>query len=170
MTSSRTIKRWLANIIRANLVQIKSPKGYYRTIWARSHPDVKEAAKLYYRGKQVSKTDCQAGQKRPTGWDKNGPVSGPKGVLRLGQICPTTNNTTIRETIEETTATPSPCLPSGQAPALLADRRNADIARIEKFKRSFGTSKVRRKPLSPEEFENNRQKQIKALLSPPSDD
>jgi len=61
--SSRTVTRWLRNIIRANIVQIKSSKGYFRTIWARSHPDVQKAAQLYYRGKKVPKIDNQIGQK-----------------------------------------------------------------------------------------------------------
>lgn len=63
------------------------------------------------------------------------------------------------------TATPSPLPAGGQASALLDDRNKADIATIEKCKRNFGNSKVRRKTLVPEEFENNRQAQIKALLS-----
>ncbi|MBN1804648.1 MAG: hypothetical protein JW837_05315, partial [Sedimentisphaerales bacterium] len=68
------------------------------------------------------------------------------------------------ETTKETTATPSPCLAGGQAAALLADRRNAHVAGIEKFSRNFGAGRVRRKSLTGEEFENKRQEQIKALL------
>jgi len=165
MTSQRTVRRWLANIISAGLVQIKSPKGYYRTIWARSHPDVKKAAQLYYKGKAISKKDIQNGRKCPARMDKNGRLSRPKSVSRHGQKCPTTNNITIKETIEVTTATPSPCLPGGQAAALLDDRRKADIVKIEKFKKSFGNSRLRRKPLTSEEFENKRQQQLKAFLS-----
>ena len=56
MTSTRTISLWLGHIVQAELVQIKSPKGYYRTIWAKSHPEVRSATHLHYRQKKTSKT------------------------------------------------------------------------------------------------------------------
>ncbi len=58
-------------------------------------------------------------QECPAGWDKNGTVSGPKRVLRLGRNCPAINNTTIEETIRETIAPPSPLPAGGPAPAVL---------------------------------------------------
>ncbi len=84
MTSPRTIKRWLAKIILACLVRIESPKGYYRTIWAKSHPDVREAVALYYRGKKI---DAQQGQNCPAGRGKTDPVSRPDRVLSPGRNC-----------------------------------------------------------------------------------
>ena len=160
MTSSRTIKRWFAKIVRADLVQVKSRKGYYRTIWARSHPDVRAAAELYYRGKKLApKQD----QNCPASRDKTGPASGPDRVLRLGQKCPTTNNTTKKETIPETTAPPSPLPAGGQAPAVLAERKSQAVHGIEEFKKRFGLGKGRRQPLSEQEFDRRRQKQKLAL-------
>ena len=116
MVSPRTVKRWLAAIVRAGLVQVKSPKGYYRTIWVRSHPDVRAATELYYRGETLSP---QPGQNCPTRQDKSGTVTGPNCALRLGQKCPTTNNTTKKDTMRKTTAPPSPLPAGGQAPAVL---------------------------------------------------
>jgi hypothetical protein len=182
MTSPRTIKRWLANIVREGHVQIKSPKGYYRTIWARSHPAVREAAQLFYRGK---KDGNKEGRKCPTRRDKNGTVSVPKGVLRPGRNCPTTNNTTNKDTNEETTAPPSPLPAGGQASAVLAERKKSAQSNIKRFGKNFGSanttlrrtlrststtkdeslrSTISWKPPSEEEFENRRQRQIKALL------
>ena len=46
-TSDRTISRWLAALLRANLLLAKNPKGYYRTLWVLSHPDVKKIADWY---------------------------------------------------------------------------------------------------------------------------
>jgi len=162
MTSSRTIKRRLAKIVRAGLVQVKSPKGYYRTIWARSHPEVRAAAELYYRGKKL---DPQQGQNCPTRQDKSGPVSGPDHVLEPGRKCPTTNNTTNKDTTSETTAPPSPLPAGGQAPAVLAERKSQDVRSIEKFKKQFGLGKGRRQPLSEKEFDQRKQKQKLALLA-----
>ena len=109
MVSPRTIKRWLAAIRRSGLIQVKSAKGYHRTFWARSHPDVRAATGLRYRGK---KFDTPQGQICPSGRDGTGPVTGPNQALPLGQKWPTTNNTTNKETIQETTAPPAP-LPAG---------------------------------------------------------
>lgn len=161
MISPRTIKRWLANIVRAGLVQVKSPKGYYRTIWARSHPDVRQAAQLHYRGKMI---DNQQGQKCPAGRVKNGTVSGPKRVLRLGRDCPTTNNIIKKETIGKTTAPPPPLPAGGPAPAVLAEREQSRQSNIERFAMNFGRA-GRWQPPSDEEFEKRRQQQHKALMS-----
>ncbi len=170
MTKPRTVRRWLAKIVDADCVQIKSPKGYYRTIWVRSHPDVRSMAKLHYRGKSISKTnntnkqtsqsrvdnnDLQHGQKWPGELAKNG--------FRPGQKCPTTNNNTIKETMQETTAPPSPLPAGGHAPAVLVERRDADVRRVEDFKRRFGVARKVHKPLSEEQIEQRRQKQKAAL-------
>ena len=162
MTSPRTIKRWLAKIVRAGLVQVKSPKGYYRTVWARSHPDVRAAAELYYRGKKLGP---QQGQDCPTRQDKSGTVSGPDRVLPPGRKWPTTNNTTNKDTMSETTAPPSPLPARGHAPAVLAERKSEAVQSIEKFKKQFGIGKRRHQLLSEKEFQSRRQSQIKALLN-----
>jgi hypothetical protein len=152
MTSPRTIKRWLAKIIKAGKVQIKSAKGYYRTIWAKSHPDVREAAVLYYRGQKVENLQ---GQNCPAPQDKNDPVSGTNSVLSPGQNCPTTNNTTIKDTTGKTIAPPSPLPAGGQAPAALVERSEAANRKIEQFGKRFGKT-GRSKKMSAEDEQKRR--------------
>jgi len=169
MTTPRTVRRWLAKIVEAGCVQIKSPKGYYRTIWARSHQDVRSMPERHYRGRDVSRTSSTKKQASPLKVDNNDLQHGQKWPSELakhgfrhGQKCPTTNNKTIKETIGNTTAPPSPLLPKG-APAVLVERRCADVRRIEDFKRDFGVARKDRKPLSAEQAEQRRQKQKMAL-------
>jgi hypothetical protein len=164
MVSDRTIRRRLSEI--KKYLYVKSPKGFYRTFWANIHPDVIAATKLWYRNRQISKEDInnpsdsaksvrQAGQNCPSDSAKNG--------FGLGQNCPTTNNHTIKETIKDTTATPTP-LPAGrQASALLEDRKAGVISTVEQLKCSLGRG-GRRVELTPAERENRKQQQIKALL------
>ena len=162
MTSPRTIKRWLAKIIRAGLVQIKSPKGYYRTIWAKSHPEVRAAAVLYYRGKKI---DARQDQNCPTGRDKIDPVSRPNRVLSPGRDCPATNNTTIKDTTGKTIAPPAPLPPGGQAPAALEQRNEAAYRKIEQLGKNFGKARTSPK-LSADQDEKRRQqlqRQVKAM-------
>ena len=45
--SERTISRWLAALIGAGLLHVKNRNGYYRTMWARSHPQVRAIATWY---------------------------------------------------------------------------------------------------------------------------
>ncbi|OHB73232.1 MAG: hypothetical protein A2Z25_03330 [Planctomycetes bacterium RBG_16_55_9] len=173
MASPRTISRWLRKIIAGGHVQLKSPKGYYRTIWARSHPDVQSAAQLYYRGKPIGRTNDGPSSTSPPGTDKNGQEHSQgwlceldKNGFRHGQICPATNNTTIKETIVETIAPPSPLPAGGQAPAVLTERRDANLRRIAQFKQQFGLDKKPYQPLSEAQFGERRQKQRLALLAP----
>jgi hypothetical protein len=51
-TSDRTVSRWLAALLRANLLLAKNPKGYYRTLWVLSHPDVKKIADWYQNNRK----------------------------------------------------------------------------------------------------------------------
>ena len=110
--TARTISRRITAIKKADLVHVKCPKGYYRTLWAKSHPDVQAAVKLWYRGKELSKTGLESGQKRakrlrqdcPTDLDKSGEVTATNCVFRLGQDCPTTNTETNKETNKQTKA------------------------------------------------------------------
>jgi hypothetical protein len=164
MVKERTVRRWIQKLVRANLVQIKCPKGYYRTIWAKSHPAVKEAAELYYRGRKIPNEICesdmakngqQPGQKWPSHMAKSG--------FRLGQKCPTTNNKTNTDTIENTTATPSPKPAGWQAQALLEDREKGNRAVIEKFKKDYGIGGKPRQRLTEKEFDDKKQKQLAAL-------
>jgi hypothetical protein len=137
MTKPRTIRRRIAKINKAGLIYIKSPKGYYRTIWVRSNSEVAEACKLWYRGKEIEKPN---GQKWPTKVDKTGQPSRKKSVFRHGQNCPTTDTDTVKETQKETKATPAPLPARGQATALLEDRKAGLIAEVEQLKHTFGQS------------------------------
>jgi hypothetical protein len=135
MTDTRTVRRWINDI--RNLIYVKNPKGYYRTFWAKSHPEVKS---------YMDKTGQLPGQKAPPDPDKNG--------HRVGRKCPTTNNTTITENNKRTIASPSPLPPKG-ASATLQYRRQKGIEMIEKFKARFGRPQAPAS-ISQEEFEKRR--------------
>ena len=49
MTSPSSISRSIAALKKAGLIAIKAPKGCYRTIWARSHPQVPTAQPPHMR-------------------------------------------------------------------------------------------------------------------------
>jgi hypothetical protein len=164
MVSDRTIRRWLSEI--RKYLYVKSPKGFYRTFWAKMHPDVIAANKLWYRNKQIPKEDVinsvdSAKNVRQAG--QNCPSDSAKIGFRLGQNCPTTNNTTIKETIKNTTATPTPLPAEGQASALLVDRKARVINDVERLKKSFGRG-AQRTELTPAERERRKQQNIRALL------
>jgi hypothetical protein len=161
MVKERTITRWVEKL--DNHIHIKSPKGYYRTMWAKCHPDVKSAVRLHYRGKQIPKTGSGAvGQKCPSGVDKPVQVSRTDEGFRLGQGCPTTNKETNKETIRKTKAVGLPLPAGGQSSQLLEDRNAQVLSDVEHLKKRFGRS-GRAAKLSPDEFEKKRQRQIRAL-------
>jgi hypothetical protein len=166
MTKERTMSRWIQAI--KKYIYIKNSKSYYRTMWAKSHPDVKASASLSYRDRKVSKiqTDTisdyakngeHVRQKLRSEYAKNG--------FRVRQNCPTTNNNTIKETIEKTIAAPSPLPAGGQAPAPLEDRKRGLHEELEDFKRGFGFGPSRTRPIpTQEQLEQRRQTQIRALM------
>lgn len=141
MVSPRTIERWLAAI--REFIFVKNSKGYYRTIWAKSHPD-------FNRDRTVRdlRQDCRSDP------DKNG--------VRVRQNCPTTINNTITENNKRTTASPSPLPACGQAPATLRYRKADAAEQSAKFKARFGRT-TDWKPLTPEEFQRRRVQQLAAL-------
>jgi hypothetical protein len=144
MVSPRTIGRRMAAITKANLVYVKCPKGYYRTFWAKSHPDVQTAARLWYRNKEIPKCELKTGPKTsaplrqdcPTHLDKTGKVTATNSVFRLGQNCPTTYTETVTETVKETIAADLPLPAGGQASQLLEDRKAEAISQIEQLKKT----------------------------------
>ena len=73
MVSDRTIKNWLAKI--RCLLFIRAGRGYYRMMWAKSHPQVRE--------------------RNRTSRGNNCPATGQNRVLRVGKNLPTTSNITI---------------------------------------------------------------------------
>ena len=105
--SVRTISIRIKRLKAAGQLLWVNGKGYHRTLWAKSHPEVVAATQLPYRGQEVSKQALITGQVESTS---------PRKKLRK------TKRTTQKETTEET-AMPSPLPAQGQAPALLQDRQ-----------------------------------------------
>jgi len=102
MTSKRTIQIWLASL--EKYISIQNPKGYYRTIWAKSHPDfLQRGAKDCADVRKKVYSDCA------------------KSFVSLRKNLRPTNINTMKENNNRTTATPSPP-PCKGAPALLAER------------------------------------------------
>jgi Mn-dependent DtxR family transcriptional regulator len=150
MTSPSSISRSIAALKKAGLIAIRAPKGWHRTIWARSHPQVPAAQPPHLR-----KTLQEVRQK--------GTSELVKSAIRVTQKCTTTNNNTIIDNNKDTTTTPSPLPAGGQAPALLADRRAQALERIAAFTKGFGRTPHQR--MTPQEFEQRRRQMIKALRS-----
>lgn len=96
MVSPCTIPRWLRAIRKYTIV--RNPKGYYRTVWGKSHPDVEH-----------DKTSMDGRQKRYSNDDKN--------RIRPGADCHPTVNNTIRENNKRTMTSPLPLPAGGHAPA-----------------------------------------------------
>ena len=168
MVCPRTISLWIAKLARSNLIHTKSPKGYYRTIWAKSHPKVREASMLWYRKQKVSNPDKETNVDcaKSCAQDSNN-LRGQcaKSGDRAGKILRTTNNKTMKETTSKTTAPPSPLPAGGQAPAVLSERKNMAVRSIKDFKKQFGIRKKSHQPLSDKEINYRSQIQLKALLA-----
>ena len=159
MVSADTISRWIADV-RTHLY-IKNPKGYYRTMWAKTHTEVQAAV----GSRRISDKACpvHSGKSEQHVEQKSGSDLS-KSETGLTQRCETTNNNTNKETNKETT-TPLPPMPAGgQAAAVLTDRKRQMQAEVEKFKKSFGRTAPR---LTKEQFEQRRQKMLKALFASP---
>ena len=168
----RTISLWVANLKKGRHILWLHPKGYYRTLWAKAHPDVKGSDKLLYRDGEISKTEVISGhieavplrKKLRSKYAENCEVTAQKPVIPLRKKLLHTNNTTTRDINKETSATPTPLPAGGQAPALLEDRKAENITRIEQLKKSFGLGAPRRgRKLSDTEWEQSRQKNIRGL-------
>jgi hypothetical protein len=160
MVSTRTISRKITAMKKANLLYVKSPKGYYRTLWVKNHPEVRAAVKLWYRDKQIPKKQFETGQDCPTDLDKTGEVTATNGVFPLGQNCPTTNT----ETEKETKIVDMPLPAGGQVSQLLEDRKDGVMRQVKQLKRNFGNGSRRSSKLTPVEFEQRKQAQLKTLF------
>ncbi len=152
MTSKSSISRKIKKI--RSYIYVKSPKGYYRTIWAKSHPDVCPRSCL---------STGRPGGKNAQAPAQNGSPDLRKSAIRLTHKCATTNNNTIKENNKDISATPSPLPAHGQAPALLTERKKQIKVDLEQFKQKFGIGKKKFKPLPVQEFERCRAAQIKAI-------
>jgi len=168
--SERSISRWMARIKKAGYVFWVHPKGRYRTVWAKFHPDVRTAQYLLYIKEKISKEavikghaaeilqrqDCQGAIV------KSGVPTSPECVFQVRQNCLHTNNTTIKDTTGKTIAPPSPLPAGGQAPAALEERSEAANRNIERFGKRFGKARTSPK-LTDEEDEKRRQNLQKQL-------
>ncbi len=174
MVTTRTISNWIASLVNLEFVQIKSPKGYYRTIWAKSHPEVRDAARLWYRKEYVdnpSVRNSRTHEKTSPQYEK---TSGEgrkkqrsdceKSSNRLGKNFRTTNNTTNKETIKETIAPPSPSPRSNGAQSALEQRRLQYRAELEHFCKNFGSGSRQIGPPNADQLEARRQAQLKSLV------
>ncbi len=167
----RTISRWVRVLKKAGLILWVHPKGRYRTLWAKSHPGVRTAQELFYMKEKISKEAVVKGHAAeilqrhhfPEGMDKTGVPTATNQCFQVRQNCPHINNTIKKDITGKTTAPPPPMPAGGQAPAVLADRKQAAQANIERFGKTFGSAKSWQ-PLSEEEFHNRIQRQKKALL------
>jgi len=98
---SRTMTNWIANLKKGGHIFWVSGKGYHRTLYAKTHPDVKSAQALVYRGKEIPKSKVVSGQAESTPLRKNLPsnlannceVTTQKSVILLGNKLLPTNTT-----------------------------------------------------------------------------
>jgi len=169
--SARTISIWIAKLKKGGFVLWLNPKGYFRTIWAKSHPEVKSSQTLKYRGENISKGKVVSGEatsisprnRLRSECAKNCVVSAQKTVVPLRNAPIPTNNNTIEERI--TMPVPLPLPAGGQTPALLQDRLAETVEYVDQIKTKLGIGKKTRKVLTEKEFQDRKQKQRKALLA-----
>ena len=167
--SNRTVSLWIANLKKGGYILWLHPKGFYRTLWAKSHPDIIISTTLLYRKQEIPKSEIISGQAKSTllrnnlqsNCAENCEATAQKPVVPLRKKLLHTNNTTKKDTIKDT-ATPAPLPAGGQASALLEDRKTEQKANIERFKQNFGKIYPANK-LTPEQFDQRREQMIKAL-------
>jgi len=158
MVSKDTISRWISRI--KKYISVKCPKGYYRTIWVKSHPD---AAAAHIEFKEADKNT-------PLHFGKNAELTTAnlrfdyrKSAFPLRQKCRTTNNNTIKENYIITTAATAPLPAGGQAPSLL-EQRKADLqAAKDELYRRFGRPKHSLPKRTPEELERMRREALEQM-------
>jgi hypothetical protein len=172
--TERTISTWVAKIKQAGCILWVHPKGRYRTIWAKSHPDVIAANALHYMGEEISKEAVVTGHAAEILQRRNLPgyseeICVPTTKNDCNQVrrnFPHTNNTSNKDTNTNTHAVDLPLPAGGQASQLLKDRKAGVMAQVEQQTKSFGLGARRRTPeLTPAERERRRQAQKRALLA-----
>ena len=172
--SARSISKWVTNLKKHNLVYWVHPKGRYRTIWAKTHPDVATSEELFYMNEKISKKSVIEGhaaqillrKNLPTTQEENSVVTEKNRVVQVGRNLLHTNNTTNKDTKRATIERPSPLPAGGQSPAALVERTQARMDATEYFKQKFGIgSRKIFTPLSEAEFQNEKDKQKQALLA-----
>jgi len=155
MTSKQTISRMITRL--KKYIWIKNPKGYYRTIWVKSHPKVKD----FIPGKE-----SEVNQKCASGLVKNDNSTSSKQAIGHNQKCATTYTHTNKENYKRE-AVDLPLPAGGQASQLLIERKAKTMADIEAFKRRFGNGphggRDNRPAMTPEEREKRKQELIRGL-------
>jgi len=173
-TSARSISTWVSNLKKNKLVYFVHPKGRYRTLWSKTHPDVSTAEELLYMGEKIGKKEVINGnaahillrRNLPDPQEENCVPTKKNPVVEVGRNLLHTNNTTNKDTIKETTEQPPPLPAGGQAPAALKERTLAQKETIDNYKRIFGICKKEGyNPMSEAEFQDKVRLQRKALLA-----
>ena len=131
-TSPCTVSRWIKKIKKH--LYIKCPKGYHRTLWAKSHPRVREAVKLRYRGSDIPKKEIPDISKNAKELQEKCKCDLSKSEISLTQKCVTINNTTNKEIIINTIEPPAPLPAGGQSPAALKQRMQARQEALDNLK------------------------------------
>ena len=183
-TNTRQIQYWIKRI--HNYIVVRCPRGYYRTMWVKSNPDVIKGIKDWQE-----KQDARRAKRKPrkpratttnpaqscnaevrqilhTQYDKSCTHSTTNPAVEPRQILHTINNHTIKEITKDTTAPPTPLPASGQASAVLDDRKLQQVKEIGKLKNSFGRKppkKAAADNLASPEFQQKKQKAVEALLA-----
>ncbi len=170
----RSISRFVTNLKKRGLVFWVHPKGRYRTIWSKLHPEVKASTFLYYMGEQISKeaiinghaAEILLGQNCQESIEKSVVPTETKQCVQVRQNCLHTNNTTKKDTNRRTIERPTPLPAGGQSPAALVERTQARMDATEYFKQKFGIgAKKKFSPMSEAEFQTEKQKQKQALFA-----
>lgn len=165
--STRTVTERIGQLKRAMRIWWVFARSPYRTVWSNTHPEVKAADTLLYRGREILKADIIARQigSRPLGSELPSNIEGDCQVTSQdrrephGSTLPTDKNL-IRISIKK------PALAGWGQPALLEDRETEHRLNIQQFKNRFGSRRGRRTPgLTPAEMEQRKQSQLKALLA-----
>ncbi len=143
----RTISRWISSLKKVKSLLFIFPGSSERVLWAKKHPKVRSAKTLPYRDVELSKEDIVLGkyekcQRRQNVHGGNTYCHGntDKNGMVTTTNCPATNKSTTLNTI----AMPAPSPAGGQASAL--------------------PNNPKREQLTPEEFEQRKQKMIKDLM------
>jgi len=170
--TERTISTWVGRLKRAGCILWVHPKGRYRTVWAKSHPDVRTASVLMYMGEEISKEAVVVGHAAKILLGRNLPgyseeicvPTAKNDGTEVRRNLPHTDNTTGKDTISATTAVGLPLPAGGQATQLLVDRRADEMGRIEQLKHNFGRG-GRRTYRTEAECAQSKQAQQRVLLA-----
>jgi hypothetical protein len=162
--STRTITERIGQLKRARRIWWVFARSPHRTVWSNTHPAVKAADTLLYRGREILKADIITrqigsgllGSKLPSNIEGNCQVTSQDRREPHGSPLLTDKNR-IKKEIKK------PALAGGGQPALLKDRESERRSNIERFKGRFGSRGRLTPGLTPAECEQSKQSQLKAL-------